>query len=363
MNNTLQKRSSALDLIRCMACFFVVSAHFFKYSEFNGGPIRGAGIYVMMMLRTLVMTCVPLFMVLSGYLMHDRKISRRYFGKLTKTLGVYVLASLVCALFRNLTNTDPLSFQQTVRGILEFTAAPYSWYVEMYIGLFLLVPFLNVLYQNLENKKQKQLLLGVLLFSTALPSIGNIWCFLELEWWLDPTIPMAHYKLVPQWWEEIYPITYYFIGCYLREFPLKLKRSVNLVLIVLVMILSGSYCYWRSYNTYFIFGLWQNNGSVAVVSLTVLVFSLLAALPMEKTPRALKQILARFSDWSLGAYLVSWIFDVTVYKVLNAHVPAMPERMPWFLVTVPLIFLCSMALSAVLTTVTDLLLKAVRHRK
>ena len=360
MKHTLQKRNPALDLTRCLAFVFVVTTHFFRFSEFNSGPIRGSGIFFMLMPRTLAITCVPLFLILSGYLMHDRRISRRYYGKLGRTLMIYLLASVACAVFRNLSGTDPLTFQQTVRGILDFTAAPYSWYIEMYIGLFLLIPFLNVLYQNLESKKHKQLLLGVLLFSTALPSIGNIWCFLEPEWWLDPTLPMALYKLVPQWWENLYPITYYYIGCYLREYPLKIKPPVQLGLAAAVTLISGSYCFYRSYNTYFIFGLWQDNGSAAVVCLSVLVFSLLSGLSFESAPGTVKRWLARLSDWSLGAYLVSWIFDEIFYDMLNAHVPAMTDRMPWFLVLVPLISICSLALSAVITTAADIILKAVR---
>ena len=32
--------------------------------------------------------------------------------------------------------------------IFNFTACPNAWYLEMYIGLFLLIPFLNIIYNN-----------------------------------------------------------------------------------------------------------------------------------------------------------------------------------------------------------------------
>lgn len=363
MKTTLSKRNTSLDLIRSLAFVFVVCTHFFKYAEYNSGPIQGLGMYGMTLLRTLPSTCVALFMVLSGYLMYDRKISRRYFGKLTRTLAVYVLASLACAVYRNLADNNPLSFQQTVRGILDFTAAPYSWYIEMYIGLFLLIPFLNVLYQNLESKQHKQLLLGILLFSTALPSVANIWCFLEPEWWRNPGISMAHYKLVPQWWENLYPITYYYIGSYLREYPLKMKPAGKLALVTAVTVISGTYSYWRSYGSYFSFGMWQDHGSLAVVVMTVLVFSLLSELPMQNASDGVRRWLARCSDWSLGAYLVSWIFDEMFYEVLNARVPVIRDRMVWYPVMVALVCVCSLALSAAVTVTADCLVKGLRPRK
>ena len=34
----------------------------------------------------------------------------------------------------------------------------YSWYVNMYIGLFILIPFLNTIWQNLKTEKQKKYL-------------------------------------------------------------------------------------------------------------------------------------------------------------------------------------------------------------
>ena len=51
-----------------------------------------------------------------------------------------------------------LTVTDMVFKLLDFTGAPYSWYIEMYLGLFLLIPFLNILYNNLASQRHKQIL-------------------------------------------------------------------------------------------------------------------------------------------------------------------------------------------------------------
>ena len=44
--------------------------------------------------------------------------------------------------------------KDVVMRIFSFSTIPYGWYVEMWIGLFLMVPFLNILWWNCPSKKQ-----------------------------------------------------------------------------------------------------------------------------------------------------------------------------------------------------------------
>jgi len=51
----------------------------------------------------------------------------------------------------------------------------YSWYVNMYIGCFLLIPFLNLLWNSLSSQESRRILVIVLLVLTALPSVLNVY--------------------------------------------------------------------------------------------------------------------------------------------------------------------------------------------
>ena len=66
-------RYYSLDIVRIFAFSCVVGVHFFLYTPFYIIPIHGSRMYISTLLRTFLMICVPLFLMLSGYLMKKRK--------------------------------------------------------------------------------------------------------------------------------------------------------------------------------------------------------------------------------------------------------------------------------------------------
>ena len=365
MSGSVRRRSVQLDLLRCFALFCVISVHFFLHIGFYDVVITGSRVYAMVFLRTGFMVCVPLFIMLTGYLVRSRDCSLKYYKKLIRILAVYLLASLCCALYNRYIAMADRSILQEFWGLFTYETAPYAWYIEMYIGLFLLTPFLNILYEALQTKKQRQYLLTTLLILTVLPSIANIWWFDDLSWWRDPGSIRQYRQLVPQWWQMLYPVTYFYLGRWLRDYPVRCGKLTLLGLNLLVFVLSGAFNCYRSGNTTLIQGPWQDFGSLAVTVQSVLVFALFCALPLENAPAGLSSLLARISDWSLGAYLVSWIFDDLLYPLLNAAVPSFGLRLNWFPVMVGIIFLLSTVLSALLNGIYASLGKAftLKNRK
>lgn len=349
-------RDPAMDIIRVFALLCVISVHFFYNNQFYQTPVTGMRMYIMMVMRNFFMISVPLFLILSGYLMGNKRPNGAYFLGLGKTLLTYLLASLACMLYKVLKQDVVYSFPKAILAITDFSGANYSWYVEMYIGLYLMIPFLNILYNGLESKKQKQLLLAVFLFLSSAHSVLNIFRFSDPGWFLEPTRSAEYHRLVPDWWMNIYPITYYFIGRYLREHPLKMPRWKHILSIVLVTLAVGIFNIYRSYGVKFVWGIWQGWYALPNILLAVLVFDLLAHIHCEKMKPGTRHLLKICSDWTFGAYLVSWIFDQEAYPRLIAAVPDMPQRLEYYFLIVPGVFISSLLLSALL----DLLSRPIR---
>ncbi len=353
MSNTATNRNPAMDVIRCFALFTVVSVHFFLNSGFYNTVVNCPRMYIMVALRMFFMICVPLFLMLSGYLLKNKKPNKKYYSKLFYTIGIYVLASLACGAYTFIQSPETFSFMGTVWGILNFSTAEYGWYVEMYIGLFLLIPFLNMIYNHLETQKQKLWLLGTMLILTALPSFINSFQWLNSEWWSMPSLSNNADIIFPDHWVSIYPITYYFIGCYLREYPIKLSPLKNLGCLLTSFVIIGVYAVYRHRGAVPIYYDWSSHGSILTVIQTVLVFNLLANLKYGKIGEKNGKFLAYISKLTLGAYLCSWIFDVIFYKILNNNVPDMHQRLNYFIIIVPAVYICSLALSALLNLIYD----------
>lgn len=339
-------RNPAMDVIRCFACFFVVSVHFFLHNGFYDTTVLGPRMYVMTLMRSFFMICVPLFMMLTGYLSCKKTISKGYYGKILYILSIYILASLCCIFYKVYFLKQPVTTVNFIRGFFHYLNAPYGWYVEMYIGLFLLCPILNGAYNSFKTKKQKQILLATFLFLTALPYVTNIY-MPDLKWFLHPATSKDYHKILPSYWVSLYPITYYFIGCYLREYKLNLRCRTIAILSVLVFLFNGTFNYYRSYNATFIRGSWQEYGSLFNVAQTVLFFAFFANCNYSKFPAKLSWLLAQISELSFGVYLLSWIFDSAFYKILNETVTNMPLRLNYFPIIVPAVFVCSLLLSFV----------------
>lgn len=348
MNTEKKSRNTGMDLLRIFALLCVVGVHFFLNMEFGDFPVVGKRMYLMVTMRSFCMICVPLFLLLTGYLMGSKKPSARYYLGLIKVLVIYLLASLCCGFYKIKVLHEPISTMGMLAGIASFTTADYAWYVEMYIGLFLIAPFLNLAYDGLQTQGKKKVLIAVLLVMTALPGVTNIFCVDGIEWWLTPKICHNYLQILPAYWVGCYPVTYYILGRYLKEYPIKMGKLMNLLLIFAVLMANSSFNFYRSYTTNYLWGIWQDEGALPTVVLAVAVFNFFATLECEKLPGWLKKGLHWVSNWVLAAYLVSWIFDTEFYPVLIEKVPVMHLRLEYFPVMVLAVAGCSLALGGVL---------------
>ena len=216
----IQKRNINIDLVKTIAVFSVISVHFFSNAGFYDKVIS-KNMYLGVLFRTLFMICVPLFMITTGYLMKNKMLSKKYYLGINRVLIIYLLDAILYLGYNNIYNGESFSIKHIIKSILSFEIG-YSWYVEMYIGLFLLIPFINLIYNNLKTKKEKQILILTMLILTSFQGIFNI-----------------KYSLIPDWWTGIYPLTYYFIGCYLNEYKINIKAYKNILLFLACLTISS----------------------------------------------------------------------------------------------------------------------------
>ena len=73
------KRIVGLDLVRVVAIVLVISLHFILYSNYYAIPLRGIGMFLLTMYEWLVLPCIGLLLMLSGYFSYKVKINKDYF--------------------------------------------------------------------------------------------------------------------------------------------------------------------------------------------------------------------------------------------------------------------------------------------
>ena len=75
--------------------------------------------------------------------MNRKELNAKYYHGIIHTLQIYILSTVLCILFERFYLKENISIKYAIFSILDGDIG-YSWYVEMYIGLFLLIPFLNI---------------------------------------------------------------------------------------------------------------------------------------------------------------------------------------------------------------------------
>ena len=327
-----KKRDLNLDLIRAAAVTMVVAVHFFLNCGFYETPLTGFRMVAATAVRTLLMVCVPLFLLLTGYLRAGKAWSPGYYRGLGRILLTYLLCSLICLAFRTVYLREALSAMDYLRGILHFSGAPYGWYVEMFVGLYLLSPFLNAMWSALDERAKTALLLTMVTL-TFLPTLLNILQYTRYD-----------LRLLPGGWSQLYPVSYYLFGTALRERPLKLRWPAAMALALLSSMLGAGLHIWGNWGenvAYFELTYW--GGFFTAVS-AVLLFSAMGQWRLDRWPVLLRRCIQKMAELSFAIYLLSYISDQLLAALLWERIPAVVDRLVWF----PVFVLLSLAFAALL---------------
>ncbi|MDE6848774.1 MAG: hypothetical protein K2J44_05460 [Ruminococcus sp.] len=75
---------AGIDIVKILAVFMVVCIHTYLYDGMYYEPITDKKFLLPIALRWISYTCVPLFMISTGYLMKNKKFSGKYYLGLIK---------------------------------------------------------------------------------------------------------------------------------------------------------------------------------------------------------------------------------------------------------------------------------------
>ena len=235
-----------------------------------------------------------------------------------------------------------LHVEMTVRSffgnIANFFGCLYAWYLMLYTGLYLLIPFLNAMYHSLETKRQKLLLIFSFFALSHLPSIVD-----------------SYINFYSVWWKNLYPITFYLLGAYCSEYPPKKPSFYFKWLAGLLVVFS-------IYDVFYLHGdggraPYYGNENYQVLLVCFLIFRGISSLDIEKLPSGFLKCTETVSKLSFYIYLLSGITDDILYPIVAANVADYYLNYGYFIPTAIISFTAAFLLSVPLYPIGEWLSK------
>lgn len=337
--NNSKQYNFGVDIIRIIAMSLVVIVHSTTFNGFLSEASYNITGFFVAVGRYFAFACIPLFVILSGYLSSKKEIGLSWYKKLIKILLEYLFCSILVFLFKAIYLKEKFTIFDTFIQILTF-GTPYSWYINMYIGLFLLIPFLNLLYNHLESKKQKQFFLLILILIISLPSTCT--------------------KFAWNYWIITYPVMYYYIGCYIREYKPKINIIYTLIVIIATCSIEVLITTLKIPITTLkipSFSI-ENHSNIFCLIVSISIFLLFYNLQAKKQNRGLK-FLRAIANASLSFFLISYVFDELFRKVIfaNLNLTSFYQKLPHLFYIVPIVIICSIISAMIIHSLTMLLIK------
>lgn len=295
----MKQRLSGLDLLRCIATLFVVIFHSFLYNGFYSEPQTGIHMLFANSVRWLSVSCIGIFIMLTGYLKSAEETNRAYFRSLIPVLSGYVLASAISIPIRHFLLGDVRTGGEWIRSFFAFGGVYYGWYVKMYIGLLLLSPVINSALKHIKSRRQILLISLCMIIVTAMPGATRLTFF-------------------PDYWRAAYPLTYYMLGAIIRRLKPKFSPWICLGAAGCISFAMGAATLISTDGNIgeaFV----QEFGDIWILLISVCIF---LALYRINLPDPVQTVLKYAAGGCFGGYMLSHLFDAWGYRMLpQYHTP------------------------------------------
>lgn len=279
------------DIIRTVAVLFVPYLHFFGQSGYYN-TILTDKYMLATAVRWLTVCAVPIFMIITGYFKSEKKLDVWHYKAIFPILLTHIIVSGIRIWVDMKFHGIAVDAEYIKHKMLYFE---YGWYIRLYIGILILLPFFNAVFEKLETRKKREL------FVLTLCSLG----------FLGPLTM----DIVPSSWLILYVFGYYSIGLYIHKYKITINPIINIITIAFFIAITTLATHAHSNGHSFdwnYFGYAENSGYSAFPVVVVSALLMILCVDIELPP-ALAIIFRLFEMVSLEMYLYSQMFDSFIY--------------------------------------------------
>ena len=274
------KRNYSLDLLKIISIIFVIILHY------NNGTMGGlllntqsgtSNYFIARFTEILTIIACNLFVLISGYfLCKSNKIKIRKIVDIVILLLFYGVVIYALAMFTGLSSFN----KETLKSM--FLTIDNRWFINTYVLLYVLHPYINKIISNINKKQHTILILICVFFFSVWSSILKPQGILNINSFVrDGGYGITNFIML------------YFIGAYIRLYYDD-KKMNKLILFIIYIGLSilGTFVYYNSQNAI-------NYNFIINVINSIIVFLIFKNIKMTKG-----KIISKFAECSLAIYII-----------------------------------------------------------
>ena len=340
------KRNLNVDIIKAVSLLLVIGVHFFLYTGYYSINYSITN-SIFIVLRNICMACVPLFIIVTGYLNKNKIWNKKYYLNIGRVYLLYSLAMFILTLVDNKYVINPTLFKTTLINILNYKY--YGWYITMYVGLMLLAPIINIAFKNMDESTRKYAVINIILAISIPVTLADLFSNVRYS---------IFSYILPNWWYYTWPLMYYIIGAAFSYNKNTLKDffSNSKILFWITLIINT-----LSYNFFNIHIESVLHVNIFIVIITTCIFSWLLSLDIN-IPEKIKPGIIFISNNTLLAYLLSYIVDNIIYPYVN-QISNINVRFSLFPIIVILNFILTILLVIIVRFILSILKKSIKMIK
>lgn len=292
---TERKSIVFIEFLRILASFLVIVNHTNSdiFQTRLPGPVWFASLTYFYVCRI----AVPIFVIIAGYLMLNRQYSyRKCLLLILRILSCLVLFSGVYYLYYRYLEVVPgINPKFFLQWITREPITNAYWYLYMYLGLLVMLPFLQKLISAMERRD----------FHVFFGISGAYYAVLPIIQHYCPNFTLSDYFDISLFGGYICLML---AGCYLRRYCTFSRKQSGIALVVFCLITAGNVLltYWeycRNYGIGYLF--YGDNSLLPLLAASIAAF--IAAQGISFSPKTAARI-SSLGSLTFGIYLLADLF-------------------------------------------------------
>lgn len=219
----ISERILGIDIIRIVSMLMILVLHICLQGGILDALTVGSAAYgAAWLLESFCYCAVNCYALITGYVMYSAERKNFKYSRIIPLwLQVFVWSVLIVILFKVFGHAE-LTVKDVISAVFPILNSRY-WYFTAYFGMFFLIPFFNILIDNIDKK-------GYICLIATLFSVFSFLPFVIME---DPFITKFGYSTL---WLTVL----YFAGAFIRrtEQEITVKKRVWTVIYILSSVIS-----------------------------------------------------------------------------------------------------------------------------